>query len=223
MLKRRVQFLWVKFFSEKVQIFWSHSKKKVQFFASYSRKKEGSILWVIMKKSSILSVIFTKGSILWVIFSEKKRFNSLSHVKKVQFCESSWKESIFEHMFKKKESILWVICCKKFQFFESFDFFKKNLWIIFEKLWVILTKGSILWIISKTKKFNSLESYLKKKVQFSREKRFNSFWVIFRIKKRFNSFWVIFREKKDSILLSHISKKKVQIFESYFFWKKKVQ
>ena len=90
---------------KKVQFFESYSKKKgqpiesnqkkhrhTQFFESNWRKKRGSILWVILehKKS------WTLGVILWKDFNSlshiekrfKKKLNSMSHLQRVQFCES---------------------------------------------------------------------------------------------------------------------------------------
>ena len=103
-------------------------KKKVQFCDSNSKKK-GSILWVKFKNSQFCESFFEKSSFLGVIFEQKVRFfssylnkrsNSLRHIKeirvqffghierkKVQFCESYWKNSSLR------------VKQKKVQFFES--------------------------------------------------------------------------------------------------------
>ena len=156
--------LWVNFLENYLSsIVWVILQKKSQFFESYSKRvqffesskkgfkslrhhvKEGSILWVILKKrgDNSLSHIqkgfnslessqkgfkslrhhVKESSILWVIF--KKEFNSLSHLKK----------GFSSRHHDKEGSILWVIFFfkkpKGWQFFESY--FQKK-------------KGSILWV-----------------------------------------------------------------------------
>ena len=76
-------------------------KRRFQFFASYSRNKVKFFASYSRSKVQFFESC-KEGSILWIIL---KRINFWTYVQ------------------KKKESILWVICCKKFQFFESFDFF----------------------------------------------------------------------------------------------------
>ena len=130
-------------------------------------KKKGSNLWVILQQeegSILLGTLKKLNSLSYI----QRRFNSLSQIKtKVQlFFEKRFiKEGQFNESFT-KSSILWIIVEKKnkrVQFFESFfqtgsiisvsqNFCKKkNLWVMLKKwvqfLWVMLKKGSILWVM----------------------------------------------------------------------------
>ena len=96
-------------------------------FNSESHTKKSSILWVISEK---------KGWILWVVL---ENFNSLSRIKKkvqcpkkvifkkVQFCESYWKNTVLWVVFvlQKRKFHFESHSEKKDQFFESFFFFEK--------------------------------------------------------------------------------------------------
>ena len=111
-------------------------------------------------------------------------------------------------MFKKKKSILWVMCCKKISILWVILFFKKILWIKYEKLWVILTKVPFFESYSKQQKGSILLNHIQnKKVQFS--------WVILKKKVQF------FESYKKVQFIETCSKKRVQFFESY--QKKEVQ
>ena len=88
-------------------------KKGVQFFQSYF--KMGSILWVRFLSRKV-------GSILWDMFKKWVQFLWIMLNRRVQYCESCWKE--------------WRI-----QFFES-------CWTEgFNSLSHVWKKGSIQWII----------------------------------------------------------------------------
>ena len=164
------------------------------------------------KKSSIHRVI-------------QKRFNSLSHIReKVESSESYWRISILrvvlkkkssmskkKVMFKKTSSIVWVVL-KKIQFCESYSYFKKKKHFeshnekrdqFFESFfcwWKMFWKeGSSLWVIKKS-------NYL----IFFGEKTKSLSHVI----KKGSILRVILKKS-----LSHIEKKKVQFFVSYFWWK----
>ena len=132
MFKKRVQFF--ESYSKRGFISLSHIEEEVQCFESYSiilsqieenqslvpwvvLKK--SILWIILKKINPLSHIFQKIQFLKVIFFKKaqvsesywkKRFNSLSHLKK---------GSIYWDI-QKEGSILRVILIRRNQFFEAY-------------------------------------------------------------------------------------------------------
>ena len=181
--------------------FFSHIQKKIQFFDS---SKKGWILWVMsrrlyslthtfFKKGSILGVVFfflKMGSILWVIyFVSKKKFNSLSHIE--------------------KGTILWLIFQRKGNnFFETYSKRVQSFWFIFNSMSLFFAKEG----------FNSL-NHIEKKVQFLESffKKFNSVSHIFcekflesyfakGINSYFESYFYLFKKKK-----------KVQLFESYFF------
>ena len=122
-----------------------------------------------------------------------------------------------------KGSILWLIFSskslqsKKIQLFESYSRKKVQFSASCSR-----KKGSILCVIFKNKRFNSLRH------MYSRTK--GSILCVILKKKRFNSSsriekWVQFFEsyQEEFNFLSHFWKKGVQFFESYFFKKKKVQ
>ena len=117
-------------------------KKKTQFFESnfenhkFQVSASGTILWVIWKINSLR------------IFS-KKKINSLNHMKTwvtckkgVRFVESYWKKRRFDSLTLSRKYLT------KIQFFESYS-----------------KRGSILWVTSFERRFNSLSHF---------EKRFNS-------------------------------------------------
>ena len=202
--KKWVQFLWVKLkkkvqfcelyskkgfnsvsYIQKNQFLETSVKKKVGFFESYFFLKKNSILWVVSEKSSILWVVLLKSSIRWVMW--KKRFNSFNHIGK--------RFNSVGHI-QEKGSIHWDILKKKFnsssqvektkQFFTSES---KN----FHSLRLLLTQGSILWVIL-LEKVQFFESILRKL-------GLNSLSPFLEI--RFN-FWV--NQKKKINSLSHVGK-----------------
>ena len=161
----------------------SHIVNWVQFCELYSlsyisSKKNGSILWVMFKfyesKSkkgfnSVSYIAIKKNvSILWDMFKKWVQFLWIMLNRRVQYCESCWKEwriQFFESCwtegfnslshFEKRVSILWVKLKRWVQFLESyfqsvqcsqFFFLKKILWITFKK-------SSILCVILKKKQF----------------------------------------------------------------------
>ena len=110
---KRGSILWVK----EVQFFESYQKKGVQFFQSYF--KMGSILWVRFLSRKV-------GSILWDMFKKWVQFLWIMLNRRVQYCESCWKEwriQFFESCwtegfnslshFWKKGSIQWIIFFEK--------------------------------------------------------------------------------------------------------------
>ena len=140
---------------------WKSSsyEREVQFFETFWEKK-GSFLWVTLETRKVQ---FLESYFL------KKRFNSLSHVRK----KSSTLWVKFE-----KCSTLWVILKKKVQLFESCK--KQLIWKRGSLLWDILenkkgsilcvVKNSIFWVIEKSvlceilkKTFNYLSHFLFKK------------------------------------------------------------
>ena len=160
----------------------SHIHKRVQFFESNSKK--GSILSVIFLKkgfNSWRSYFWKKeGSSLWVMF--KRRFNSLSHVKKGSLL---W--------VMKKSSIIWV---RFLIFSKKINYFGSILWVIWEGC---KEKGSVLWVSHIFKKGSILRVTSKEKVQLCES---------FKKKRKRSFLWVLW--KKSSILrvnsLSHIRK-----------------
>ena len=150
--KKKCSILWVvlKVFNsvsriKSVQFCGSHSQKK---FNSVGRIHKSSILWVYEKtlspekKGPFLWIkSFQKSSSIWV--TSKRKFNYLSHVKKVQVLESWKKEQFFQSNWAKKSSL-------------SHIFNKKS-----SILWVISKKGSILSILSEffVKKINSKSNF----------------------------------------------------------------
>ena len=252
---------------KKNQFFASYWKKTSTLLVILrSSKKRGSILWVLYKEFHPLSLFFlTQGSILWVILlehwgsifwvifqksgsiffwvSQKKIILWVMLKRRVQYCESCWKQG-FTSVSEKKGSILWVFFVSKkinsvrhvskglnslshFWRWGFFFFCEKIQFLTPTKkgsiLWVIwLKKSSILWVQCK-KRFNS----------FSQIQRCSTLWVIFREKKyslcridqkrvQFESCKKVIHMKERFNSLSILKKKKVQFFESY--WKtRKVQ
>ena len=92
------------FFGEKNQVFESCYKEGFNSSSHIGKNR------VILKKQLHLFESYWKEV-------HNKRFNSLSHMKKIQIFESFWE--------KKKKSILWVIFFWKW--FDFFEFFKKSL------------------------------------------------------------------------------------------------
>ena len=177
-----------------------------------------SILWVILenKKGSILRVILKKRLQLFESYWEevhKKRFNSMSPLKRVTFFESVF--------FLTHGSILWVICFNSLRSFLCVIWFnslsQKN---AKKKGWNLFIFKKIQFFASYSKKFNS-SSHIWRKVQFfdslrrivQRQKRvqFNSLRRIQRTKKGCNSLRRIW---KKSWILWLIFKKN-QLFESW--------
>ena len=121
-------------------------RKRVKFWESYSKTFNSLSLFVLKMKGSVHRVIFSKKvSILWLIIGKKKRF---------QYFESYWKKiNSLRHIQRKRVR-------------------KKGgsiLWVVFKNLWVILKKGSVLWVVffnSFKTRVNSLSHTQKKKVQF---------------------------------------------------------
>ena len=116
MQKKNVQF---------VESYWkkrrfdslSHIWKKVQFFESHL-SKEGSILWVILrkrfyslnhiqKKGQFFASDLEKSSLLWVMFKKKTHFFE---------SYSQKKSSILWVKFIKEGSLLWVILKRRFKY-----------------------------------------------------------------------------------------------------------
>ena len=204
---KRCSILWFKFNSlSRVvflkKIFWVTFKKK---FYSLSRiQQKSSILWVILKKE------------VQFFDSYWKRFNSLSHVKKINSLSLKKNKSL-SHMKRfnnRVEFLGWVIYFHKR--FNSYGFFFKK-------------RGSILWVMFKRRfkflshktRFNSLSQCKKSKFFESFFKGFNSL-SNFVFLKKFNSWcqiqkssilWVMLKRWFNS--LSHVQKK-VQFFESFF-------
>ena len=181
--------------------FESHWKtRKVQFFES---ERKTSTLWVILKKR-----FMKRGSIRWVkSYFLKKKFNSESHTKKVQYFESYQRKKVESSESYWRISILWVVFKKKSSMSQKSHFQKSSI------LWVVWKKYSSVSRICTSNKFH-FESHSKKKDQF-----FESFWKnIFKKVQVCESLKIKFFEshviKKGSILrvileksLSHIEKK----------------
>ena len=189
----------------------SHVEKRVQFlwvmlnkaFNSVSCvRKRGSILWMKFRKNQFLESFFfekyfLKGSSLWVLNHVIKKGSILRVILKKIF-ESYWKEVQFfvSYFWEKLNSLsrfFFFDKNSKIQFFESFFFFEKKKFRSSSHaqknstFWVTFKEGSILWVISFGKEFNFL----------------NFLWKKVTLKNEFDS-------------LSHIKKKKVQFFESFF-------
>ena len=141
-------------------------KKKEQFFESKLRKKEGTILWVKLRKkkfnpfSDIQEGFNSFNS--FTVFFFKKKINSVSQLKnKAQLCESDEKSSILWVMFKRGSNI-WLIFPK----INSVNHIKNKvgstLQIILEKFYPL---SHIEKVLLKKKMFNS-SSHMLKRVQF---------------------------------------------------------
>ncbi len=206
-LQKKAHMLWVilkklqfceSFYFKNGSILWiMFSKKGLLLWVMY---KNGLIHWVnlffnIDKRFNSSSLIEKKGVAILRVILRKRGSILLSHIlKTVQLLESVWKRGwqFFESKFWKDQpnssshvenmgSILWVFF-KKNQFFASYfkessreSNFRRNCSI----LWVIFKSGSILWVLSVKKKFNSL-SHVRKGVQ-------SIIWVIW---KKSSILWV---------------------------------
>ena len=167
---KKCSILWVVFKS--VRFCESYQKKSSILWVIFFWKK--SFLWVIWRKRLILWVIWRKrfNSLshlekevqFFESYSRKERFKSASHnqemrssnlrvilKKRVQFFESYWERGFnsLSHI-EKEGSILWVTFKKKFNSFDSYR--SKNVqfsesYFLNSILWVILKRGSILWVI----------------------------------------------------------------------------
>ena len=200
---------------------WSHIWRKVQFFES---KK--SVLWVKIKRVQFFESRFClKNSILWVIFS--RRFHSSNQIffkKKLfaSFFEKSsilwviilWKEFNFLSIFSTKNFNFWVVFLKKSgRFFESYSKKSSTLWKVFKIFWVILKKGSVLWVV--------FLSYIDEKSSFV--------WIVFFFSKQSSILsinlkissilWVKFKKKEGSSLWAVFSRR----FNSPSYLKRRVQ
>ena len=154
----------------------------------------------------------------------KRKVQFREFVEKVQFFESFQKKQFFESFFK-------TLCI-----------LQKNLWVVFtmregfNSVIFFCQKNSILWVISETKRFNSLSHQRKRRFNsLSHKRKCSILWVVFKkwvqfcescwkegfnsvshVKKKFNSVSHIFPKKKNSVThvlnsLSHFSKKKSSI------------
>ena len=210
---------------KKGSILWVVLEKGVQFCELYSKNLflesfllffVQNILWVIFflqKRSNSVSHNFWK---VQNSFNHiEKKFNSLGHIqekgsihwdilkKKVQFFESSWKETILYFRIK-RSSTLWVF---------SFD-------TRFNSLSHSSRKSSILRVIFDKIRSQFFESYSRNPVQFFSywkegftsvsEKKGSILWVFFASKKN-SILWVILKKRFNS--LNH-TQKDVQFYES---------
>ena len=149
---------------------WSPFVKSVQFFESHSKKC--SVLWVISEKIKPLGPILSnkkvhffesvgeKSSLLWVNW--RKKFNSLSYVESVRFCESY-----------QKNSILCIISQNFNPFFGSYQ----RILHVFQQWFNSL--GHI-----QQKRFNSLDHIQKRRYNSLDHRKYSIHWVL---KKGFNS------------------------------------
>ena len=227
-------------FIQRGSIRWVKSYFLKKKFNSESHSKKSSILWVISEKVES-SESYWRISILWVVFkkkfnvekmsfSKKKKFNSVSSIEKIQFCESYsyFKKIHFKNHCEKRVQFLWVMLKKGFNFYESC--WKKS--VQFCELYSKKRFNSVNEI---QKKFNSLSHFFWKNlirfksVSHKKVKLFDFFLV----KKTKSLSHVI---KKGSILrvilkksLSHIEKKKFSslyrifgessiLWVVFFFW-----
>ena len=192
-------------------------KKEVQFYESCIKSSilwvsffltQGSILWVILLEhwGSIFWVIFQKSGSIFFWVNQKKIILWVMLKRRVQYCESCWKQG-FTSVSEKKGSILWVFFVSKK--INSVRHVSKGLnslshfwrWGFFFFLW----ENSIFDSYKKRlnslshmveKKFNSLSPMQKKEQLFqSNSKVFNTLshfsWknilCVVLIKKEFNS------------------------------------
>ena len=186
-------------------------KNGFNFYESCWKKR--SILWVVFEKGVqfcewnsekinswshffFFWKYFLKGSSLWVL---KKIFEFFFLVRKNQVFESCYKEGFnsSSHIEKnlwdilKRSSVLCIVFLGKAQFFESFFFF--------------LTNSKIQFFESHSKKKNN---------SLSHAQEISILWVIF-WKKKFRS-----SSHTQKIQLFELHSKRVQFFESFFFfWK----
>ena len=162
------------------------------------------------KKGSIPWVILENGSVLWVMF--QKKFNFLSHQKKVSlFLIFFTKTNSSSHFFEKgiilwdkflEESSSLRVICKKVQLFEFCESYLKRTNQFLKFLWVIFKKKRVQFFESYFNKFNPWVTFFK---------RFNSwrsyFWKraqIFEsyIKKQGSILWVI--KKRVQFIVTYI-------------------
>ena len=197
--------------------------------------EKGSILVGISKKVLFLSQIRKEGSILWVILKKKlkflshnqkkKKFNSLSHIsvshtEKKSASHNSKKR--FNSLNQTKSSILWVIL--KNHFFESFFKKKKfnslrhNSKRKFNSLSHFWKEGSILWFCQNLREKDQSLRHIQEKRFILRvifRKKGSILWVM---KKRKVQFLWLMLERRVQFRESH--EKMVQFCESCFFFEK---
>ena len=154
---------------------WVTFKKMGSISMNHVEKRVQSILWVMShqkKKFNSVSCIRKRCSILWVVL--EKKFNSVSRITK--------SINALSHFFCKEGSIQWVI------FFEKFRILSIILKKRFNSVGHIQEKGLIHWDILK-KKFNSSSQVEKERKQFftSESKKSSTLWD-FSFDTRFNFF-----------------------------------
>ena len=196
-------------------ILWVIFKKSILgvIFAFFCSKHSLSHFFFLQKRFNSVSHNFWK---VQNSFNHiEKKFNSLGHIqekgsihwdilkKKVQFFESSWKETILYFRIK-RSSTLWVF---------SFD-------TRFNSLSHSSRKSSILRVIFDKIRSQFFESYSRNPVQFFSywkegftsvsEKKGSILWVFFASKKN-SILWVILKKRFNS--LNH-TQKDVQFYES---------
>ena len=141
---------------------------------------------------------------------KKKEVHSLSHVKKVQTFKAYFSKKKINSL-RHKTTILWVHMKrfnKRVAFSEWVIFLKGSLRVnhIFKRVQFLesLFKNSILWVTSKRKGFNFFESFKKKKnVQF-----FKSY------EKKKVQFFESYQKKRVQFFASY-SRKSLQFFANY--------